>query len=1003
MASTAAVAIAATIASPSAELAAQAPSWPSGGRCRGCDQIRLAETTAMGRKVEERMSNAERGLTAIGATMASRADASAFSSSSIAGALETSGPSQTTPELLHTLKHSSTVLALAVSPEHKSIYAGTQDGEIVVWSLDTFHQLRQVQAHKRSVLSLLLSPDSSLLFSSACHAVINVWCPKTLRHLYEVYGVHDVGDIFCTAYSPQHETLYIGAQNTTIQWVSLNSPARRVSHDSPNHPDRRSHRFFDSKAIGGSVTPRRNEDRWALIPRAQAVVEIDGYNIRQFAHYGYIYCMLMAKGPTVEVDSDEDVLISGSGDGTIKLWRLRGSKRGGADNLDGADDADADDEAGAIEEIMTLGTDDAESVLSIALDGSFLYAGKLDGIVELWDLDTAQRLRVIRAHDDNIMSLQMGWGYLWAASTNGWASNYSTAHYGAYRQASSGDVRQKYQCLAKWQAHEGKVLASAITTYKSEQYYITGANDERISIWAVKDCASVTKPATATAATTTTTTTTSTSTEETSNDLFLSTLCDFVSYKTVSARPEYAEDCRKGATFLGSLFKRLGGYVEMLSTEKAHNPVVYARFSGKKESAETRKEVRKEMGREAAKETRKRILFYGHYDVVAADEKEGKWRTDPFTATGTNGFLYGRGVSDNKGPIVAALYAVTDLMQAQKLHNDVIFLIEGEEEFGSRGFEEAVKRNKELIGHVDYILLANSYWLNDEVPCLTYGLRGVLHATVCVDSPGPDIHSGVDGSHLSDEPLSDLTRVLSRLKGPGNRIQIPGFYDGIPAMTAAEEARFDDIVSVMAHHQAQPLPEEKLKCSIMARWREPNLTIHKYKVSGPDGSLVSSHASSHISIRLVPGQEVEAVSKALSWYVRREFDMLESQNRITINIDNRAEPWLGDPNNDIFRTLGQAIIEAWPDRFDQSGHGPASVSAAQASSIGKSPKPRGPLHIREGGSIPAIRFLEKEFAAPAANFPCGRATDAAHLDNERMSLINLLKAREIFGKVFARL
>jgi len=360
--------------------------------------------------------------------MTSRAGLSAFSSTSIADALETSDASQTTPELVHSLKHSSTILALAVSPEHESIYAGTQDGEIVVWSLSTFQQLRQVQAHKRSVLSLLLSPDSSLLFSSACDAVVNVWCPRTLRRLYEVYGVHDVGDIFCTAYSPQHETLYIGAQNTTIQWAALNSPSRRVSHDSPNHPDRRSHRFFDSKAIGGTVTPRRNEDRWALIPRAHAIVEIDGYNIRQFAHYGYIYCMLVARGPTVEVDADEDVLISGSGDGTIKLWRLRGSRRrNGGDAGDGADgdvgdNGNDDDESGAIEEIMTLGTDDAESVLSIALDGSFLYAGKLDGIVELWDLDTAQRLRVIKAHDDNVMSLQMGWGYLWAASTNGWAS-----------------------------------------------------------------------------------------------------------------------------------------------------------------------------------------------------------------------------------------------------------------------------------------------------------------------------------------------------------------------------------------------------------------------------------------------------------------------------------------------------------------------------------------------------------------------------------------------------
>lgn len=899
-------------------------------------------------------------------------------SSSVSNALETPEATKTTPQLVHSLKHSSTVLALAVSPKHDSIYAGTQDGEIVVWSLDTFHQLRQVQAHKRSILSLFLSPDSSLLFSSAGDAVVNVWCPRSLRRLYEIYGVHDVGDIFCTAYSVQHDTLYIGAQNTTIQWVKLGDPSSKVSPDSQSHPDRRSHRFFDSKAVGGGATPRRNEERWALIPRAQSVLEIDSGSIRHFAHNGYVYCMLMAKGPTVEVDADDDVLISGGGDGTIKLWNLTGSRTNGRDHM-------GDNPPGGIEEILTLGADDAESVLSLALDGSFLYAGKLDGIVELWDLDTTQRLRVIKAHGGDVMSLQMGWGCLWAGSTNGWASvspslisrsqkiylterqKYSTAHYCAHRHVSSGDVSQKYQCLGRWKAHQGKILASAVTTHKTEKYYITGANDEDISIWSVKDLTAL-KP----------------TTSEKSNDLLLSTLSDFVSYKTVSSRPEYAEDCRRGATFLGSLFKRLGGHVEMLSTEKAHNPVVYARFSGKKE----------------ASEQRKRILFYGHYDVVAADGKKGKWATDPFTATGANGFLYGRGVSDNKGPIIAALYAVTDLMQAQKLENDVIFLIEGEEEFGSRGFEEAVKRNKELIGNVDYILLANSYWLNDEVPCLTYGLRGVLHATICVDSPRPDIHSGVDGSHLSDEPLTDLTFVLSKLKGPGNRIQIPGFYDGIPPITPEEEARYDDIASIMVHQQSQAVSEEKLKQSLMARWREPNLTIHRYKVSGPDGSLVSSHASSHISLRLVPGQEVEDVSKAMSWFLRREFDLLESQNRLSINIDNKAEPWLGDPTNQIFRTLGQAIIEAWPDRFDQSG---APNGKVQASSVGKSSKPRKPLYIREGGSIPAIRFLEKEFGAPAAHLPCGRASDSAHLDNERMSLINLLKAREIFGKVFARL
>jgi di- and tripeptidase len=507
--------------------------------------------------------------------------------------------------------------------------------------------------------------------------------------------------------------------------------------------------------------------------------------------------------------------------------------------------------------------------------------------------------------------------------------------------------------LTQFKAHEGKILASAVTNHQGRQLYITGANDNNVAVWVVENPAATEQPSL-----------------EADEDMMISSLREFVSYKTISSRPEYAEDCRRGATFLRTLFRKHGAYVEMLSTDNnLYHPVVFAKFSGKLEPAAKRK----------------RILFYGHYDVVPADAQKGKWNTDPFQLKGTNGYLYGRGVSDNKGPIMAALYAVTDLVQAKSLDSDIIFLIEGEEESGSLGFRETVRQNKERIGHIDYILLANSYWLNDATPCLTYGLRGVLHATVCVESKNPDQHSGVDGSYMVNEPLSDLTTLMAKLKGPRNRILIPGFYDGVLPLTPEEEVRFDDIITVLMDQNPENVPASSLKSSLMARWREPNLTIHRFKVSGPDGSLVSSHASAHISFRLVPGQEVDTVIKSLTAYLQKEFGGLESENKMRLEVDNKAEPWLGDPDNYIFRTLEEAIMHAWSPLF------------------AKPSKLRKPLYIREGGSIPAIRFLEKEFNAPAAHLPCGQASDSAHLDNERLRVINLLKGREIFGWVFRKL
>ena len=108
--------------------------------------------------------------------------------------------------------------------------------------------------------------------------------------------------------------------------------------------------------------------------------------------------------------------------------------------------------------------------------------------------------------------------------------------------------------------------------------------------------------------------------------MMLKSLEDFVSFRTVTSRPDFTEDCHKGATFLGSLFKRLGAEVEMLSTGGLHNPIVFAKFSGKLVPAEDRK----------------RILFYGHYDVVPADTKAGNWHSDPFKLKGMDGYLYGR-------------------------------------------------------------------------------------------------------------------------------------------------------------------------------------------------------------------------------------------------------------------------------------------------------------------------------------------------------------------------
>lgn len=484
----------------------------------------------------------------------------------------------------------------------------------------------------------------------------------------------------------------------------------------------------------------------------------------------------------------------------------------------------------------------------------------------------------------------------------------------------------------------------------------------------------------------------------------------------------------------------------MISTEQQCNPVVFAKFRGT-----------------ADRTTRgKRILFYGHYDVIAAENKQGLWIQDPFTMTGQDGFLYGRGASDNKGPIMAAIYAVADITRSKQLQSDIIFLLEGEEECGSRCFEDAIHRHKDLIGDVDCILVANSYWLDDEVPCLTYGLRGVLHATIQVESDLPDLHSGVDGSRSLDEPLKDLVMLTSKLTGPNGIINVPGFDECILPITKTEQALYDELSQSMVKRNPRLGNPKSLAASLMQRWREPSLTVHGFKTSGSEKSTIIPHlASVALSMRLVPNQESCNVANSLKDFLEAEYDKFGSRNMLSVQIHHTAEPWLGNPSNELFQTLERAIKDVWTQKNKRrpslttpasptinpshlrhrssipSSRRPstpatsttlasgnftldnstdiesavASPTARPTSAHAVSPRLENiaarenwrPLYIREGGSIPAIRFLEKEFNAPAAQLPCGQASDNAHLDNERLRVVNLLNAREIFRRVFAEL
>jgi di- and tripeptidase len=216
-------------------------------------------------------------------------------------------------------------------------------------------------------------------------------------------------------------------------------------------------------------TPRLEEDDPKDAKGGQDL-EIHRQHIKQYAHFGYVYCMLLVRIHAQE--QYQEVLISGGGDGAIKIWSLDMSN------------------SGAIAELYALedSREEGESVLSLAIDGSILFAGRLAGEVNVWDLETRQLVRSLRCWTDDVLALTVGGGYLFCAGMTGTVevSRPSTKFILCI------DLSQKFnaQCerVARFQAHNGRILASAFSSHLNRPIYLTGGNDATISIWDVKDC-----------------------------------------------------------------------------------------------------------------------------------------------------------------------------------------------------------------------------------------------------------------------------------------------------------------------------------------------------------------------------------------------------------------------------------------------------------------------------------------------------------------------------------
>lgn len=823
------------------------------------------------------------------------------------------------PRLLHSLgDENKSVLSLMANADH--IFTGGQGQDITVWDRHTFTHKTSLRGHTGSILALEIAEEKCWLFSASGDSTVRVWSTVTFLPVYVLnpYLETGAGDLFSLAWNPAMQIIYIGCQNTSLQWqgfckLQLDRRAEEQCGSGTSTPTRKVHKFFDSypqythrpadlQANNFSISPSTSQGAFV---GANSLINIPATNVIDSAHFGYIYCMALlpstreGTGHLAQKPGQSYYLVTGSGDETVKIWRCSPSG------------------------LKMMHSFDCQhgAVLSIVASGETIYAGCQDGHVKVLDFETRTLVRSIIVQENvDVLSLSIMQSDLYTCSADGHIHRWSSS----------------FDCTASWRAHDGIVLSSVVSCSSDRKSFclITGANDGFVKVWEIIPKAEDNLSREVN--------TLISDSDTVQGDTMTYALSKFVSIPSVSGDPSHREDCRQAAIWLKKGLNQLGAQSTLLPTHEAGSPLVLGTFCGSQ-----------------GKHPKPRILFYGHYDVIPAPP-EG-WDSDPFIVSGRNGYLYGRGVTDDKGPIMAVACAAAELLQNRALGVDLVFLIEGEEETGSTGFVDAIKKHKHLIGNIDAILLSNSTWISEHHPCITYGLRGVVHSTVEIASGVPDLHSGVEGG-AAPEPMFDMIRLLATLMDGEGKVAIPDFYDRVRHQTEPEKQLYDVLSNVT----------QRPGSVLSSRWSEPSLTIHNIDVSGPKNStVIPGKVTAKVSLRIVPDQDLETIAQSLIDHLKGSFDKFRSPNQLSVSIDRTADWWLGNLDGPWFKALNAAVHDEW------------NVE---------------PLLIREGGSIPSIPYLEKEFGCPALHLPLGQSTDQAHLPNERISLNNLSRGKSVIKR-----
>lgn len=447
-------------------------------------------------------------------------------------------------------------------------------------------------------------------------------------------------------------------------------------------------------------------------------------------------------------------------------------------------------------------------------------------------------------------------------------------------------------------------------------------------------------------------------------DVYVQRLREAVAIQSVSTDLSKRSACFEMGDMLHKWIEQLGGTSEKvlvgfqeLDDGERHDlpPVILGEFKDNQRSKPT-------------------VLVYGHYDVQPASKEDG-WDTDPFSLTEKGGNMFGRGSTDDKGPVLAWLWAVEVFRELEvELPVNLKVCFEGMEESNSECLDDLLEREAKRGGFlwdVDYVVVTDNYWVTKDKPCLTYGLRGIASFECEVRAGSRTLHSGVFGGTIA-EPMTDVIQLLAAVSEGGHgEIDIDGCRQtDCSELTEGEKELYKNISFDTEAYREEAGGVGRLRGDnatevLMNRWRFPSLSIHGIEggYSAPGfKTVIPGSATGKFSIRLVPGQDPSGVEESVKKVLQDRFDGLKSGNELNIT-SSASEAWLADPKCALYQAGAAALLKVYGVRPDLT---------------------------REGGSIPVAGLLQKIVGVETMLLPLGSSDDGAHGENEKMGRKNYI-------------